>query len=72
MTTLDPHQALVLLTGYRGSEAGMFALLPGSKRVRLTIPLQFVKTEVPPTTPEQPPENGEKKGDQEQAEKKPE
>ena len=68
VTTFDPHQTLVLLTGYMGSEAGMFALLPGSKRIHLTKPLQFVKTEVPPTTPEQPPENDEKKDDQEKPE----
>ena len=72
VTTLDPHQTLVLLTGYMGSEAGMFALLPGSKGVRLTTPLQITRTKVPPTTPEQPPEHNEKKRDQEEAEEKPE
>ncbi len=68
VTTLNPHQTLALLTGYMGSEAGMFALLPGSRGGRPTKSLPLVKIKVPPTTPEQPPEHDEKKDDQEKPE----
>jgi hypothetical protein len=43
----------------------VFALLPGSRGVRLTEPLPPVKTGGPPNTPEQPPEHNEKKDNQE-------
>jgi hypothetical protein len=44
LTTLDPAQKLFLITGYQGSEVGMFALPIGSEKgIRLTLPLRLVE-----------------------------